>query len=230
MRKYFKYLVSIILIPLTKWYLKKNRKFTFGDISIVVWPGVFHPGFFSSTKFLLSYIADNDLENKKVLELGCGTGLISIYAAKHNAQVTASDVSVRAIENCSVNALKNNAEVNVVVSDLFDAITPQHFDWILINPPYYAKEVGNEAEFAWHCGKDFAYFKKLFRQLSSYATEGSRIVMVLTKGCNVKAITSIALQNGHTLCLIREKKVLFDGKDYLFEIVLRPSSSLADQV
>ncbi len=217
MRRLFKRIVSFILIPLAQWYLKKERTVEYKGTVVKVLPGVFHPGLFYSTKFMLQYIETLPLANKKVLELGCGSGLISVVAAKQKAIVTSSDLSVRAIGNTQQNALSNHVDLNVVHSDLFDAIDDT-FDLILINPPYYAKVPRKESEFAWYCGENFEYFKKLFSQLTAHTHERSQVVMVLTKGCDITSIEKIAKEKGFVMSVIMEKEVLFDEKDYLFSI------------
>jgi release factor glutamine methyltransferase len=223
MRKYFKRVSSIFLVPLTRWYLQKERRYTYRGIRIIVTPGVFHPGLFHSTKFLLGFLREQDLKKKIFLELGCGTGLISIFAAKAGAVVTASDLSVRAIDNTARNGQNNSVSLNTVHSDLFHNISGL-FDLIVINPPYYAEEIKNELELAWNCGKDFEYFRKLFSQLSNHIHASTQIIMVLTKGCDLEQIFTVAGQAGFNFELIREKSAIFDGKDFLYRI--RANSSV----
>jgi release factor glutamine methyltransferase len=218
MRTYFKYLSSLVLVPLTQWYLRKERIFTYDKFSIVVFPGVFHPGLFHSTKFLLSYLESLKLKDKKFLELGCGSGLISIYAAHEGAEVTASDISKRAVENALVNATRNNVRINAFHSDLFTSHPSQRYDYIVINPPYYAKNPTNESEYAWYCGEGFNYFELLFTQLPSFIEPSSEIVMVLTSGCDLDTISSIARKNNFEFEMLRERNSLFDGKDFLYRI------------
>jgi release factor glutamine methyltransferase len=221
MRKYFKRLFSLFLIPLTRWYLRKERKYRYNSVTVTVQPGVFHPGLFHSTRFLLEFIEQQDLRSKNFLELGCGTALLSIMAAKAGAVVTASDLSVSAIENARLNARNTEVTMNVIHSDLFDRLSGS-FDFIVINPPYYAQRINNETELAWNCGKDFEYFHKLFSQLSNHIRTPSQIIMVLTKGCDLQKIFSIANNSGFSFELIQEKMALFDGRDFLYRIV--PSS------
>lgn len=218
MRKYFKYFSSLILVPVTRWYLRNERVFTYKDIVVTVRPGVFHPGIFHSTKLLLSYLSEKDLNNKTFLELGCGTGLISIYATKQKASVTASDISKLAIENCKANASRNKADFTIIHSDLFDKIPAQNFDLLVVNPPYYAKDPVTEADYAWNCGSGFEYFEKLFQQLPSFTNEKSQIVIVLSKGCDLKSIFAIAQKNKYSFTLLKEQMRLFDERDFLFEI------------
>lgn len=229
MSKYLKYFSSFILIPIARWYLRKERQFSYENIKISVKPGVFHPGLFYSTKFLLSYLKSQVIAEKKLIEVGCGSGLISIWAAKQRADVTAIDISKTAIENTSVNAKRNHVTFSIIQSDLFSSVAQQNFDWIVINPPYYAKKVNTESELAWHCGENFEYFESLFQQLPKYSNNSTQTVMVLTKGCDLESIFSVGKKYGISFDLIHEKKVLFDEKDYLFRLKII-NSSLSNQV
>jgi release factor glutamine methyltransferase len=157
-----------ILIPITKYYLSKDRKVKIGNVHLTVPSGVFHPTLFYSTKVLLEYTNDQPISGLKILELGAGSGLLSIQMAKRNAVVTASDVSKLACETVLENARNNDVMIEVIHSDLFDTFGNRMFDLILINPPYYPKNPDNDAEKAWYCGNDFNYFQKLFSQLNNF--------------------------------------------------------------
>lgn len=177
---------------LVKLYLAKPRTYRYKEIKIKVLPGVFHPGLFFSTKVFLEYLQSTDLENKKVLELGAGSGLISIYCSKRDAKVTASDISSVALSGIAFNAGENQVLIHTVKSDLFDKIDPDTFDLILINPPYYPKTPKSIEERAWFCGEEFEYFQKLFKQLSHSKNKASDILMILSEDCQISKIMSIA--------------------------------------
>ena len=75
----------------------------------------------------------------KVLDLGCGCGLVGILAARccGGENVIMSDIDPLAVQIARRNALHNGAEgVRAVVSDGFSAIGEAGFDLILSNPPY----------------------------------------------------------------------------------------------
>jgi len=166
----------------------------------------------------LSYLEQQQLNGKTLLELGCGSGLLSVIAAKRGAHVTASDISSYAVVNTQHNALLNNVDIDVLRSDLFDAIQKK-FDFVVINPPYYKGVPKNEVDLAWYCGENFEYFSKLFLQLKNHIQPDSDVIMVLTKGCDVNTIFELGAKHQFAFELIEERNVLFDHKDYLFRII-----------
>ncbi len=218
-RKIFKKISYTLLLPISKWFASNERKTVVEGISIIVKPGVFHPSLFFSTKYLLAWLHKQTLKNITLLELGAGSGLLSIFAATQNAIVTATDISENACNNTKENALKNNVTLSVYQSDLFTDIPWQQFDLILINPPYYPKNPITENEYAWFCGENFDYFQKLFFQMKRFMKETSKAIMVLSEDCNVEIIKSLALKNGCKWQMIERKKIWFE-ENYLFEITL----------
>src|ERR1700751_5747181 len=79
--------------PFLLWYLSKERFYRYRSLSLIIFPGVFHPGFFFSTKIFLEYLERIPVAGKKVLELGTGSGLISLAIAKRGGMAYASDIS-----------------------------------------------------------------------------------------------------------------------------------------
>ncbi|MEL7146637.1 MAG: methyltransferase, partial [Bacteroidota bacterium] len=109
-----------VLKRLAKYYLSKPRDYRYEDITVKVYPGVFHPGLFFSTTVFLEYLKGHKLKGKLVLELGAGSGLISMFCAKNGAIVTSSDINELALQKIDENAAKNNVLLTTVRSDLFD--------------------------------------------------------------------------------------------------------------
>jgi len=202
----FKSLAFRILHPLSENYLSKERSYSYKGIAVTVFPGVFHPGFFFSTKLLLKYLEKVELTKKYVLELGAGTGLISMFAARRGGFVTASDISLTAVYNIEKNVKMTDANVEVVHSDLFDDVPNRRFDYIIINPPYYKKTPGSEKEFAWFGGDDFQYFRKLFTQLGNNVYENTNVIMVLSDEADLEMIKSIATENKFQMKEVFHKK------------------------
>ena len=149
--------------------------------------------------------------------MGCGTGIISVFAAKKGAKVTASDVNEKAIENTIFNAQQNQVQVNTVLSDLFLNLKDQLFDYIVINPPYYPKEPLNNTEKAWYCGVHFEYFETLFGQINTYVNKQTLMYMILSEDCKINHIKELAIKHNLLLQQVHKKK-RWGEWHYIFEI------------
>ena len=214
-RKLIKIFDSIL-----KWffqrYYSKPRKYRYQNIEVIVYPEVFPPHFTISTKLLLDYINSIDLKGKKVLELGCGSGIISLLAASKGALVTASDINKTSLEALEKASIKNALPVQIINSNLFDKLHEKHFDYIIINPPYYPKAPKNDKQHAWFCGENFEYFEKLFEQLPSYIKH-SEVLMILSEDCDLEKISTIAQQYDLKFKKVLEKKVMTET-NYIYKV------------
>ena len=80
----------------------------------------------------------NNIFNKRVniLDIGTGSGCISIALNKEiNANVTAVDISSKALKVARNNAKINNSKVRFIKSNIYDKIN-EKYDVIISNPPY----------------------------------------------------------------------------------------------
>ena len=217
MRKILKKLATPLLQRWFKKYYSIPRIFEYQGIKITVLPEIFPPKYTVSTKILLKYINTLDLNGKSFLELGCGSGIISLLASKKGATVTATDINEIALKQLQVSSLENNLELSIVNSDLFDAIPEMDFDYIIINPPYYPRNPRNIAEQAWYCGEDFEYFQKLFEQLPTYLNSGVTAIMILSEDCEIDKIQAIAKSFSLNFNCFKIQKSFFEIS-YLFQI------------
>ena len=72
---------------------------------------------------------------ERVLEIGCGLGLVAVMAAKAGAAVVATDVVPEAVETTRLNALVNGVEVDTRVGDCYAPVAGERFDLVCSNPP-----------------------------------------------------------------------------------------------
>lgn len=217
MRKILKRIFDPFLKLGLRLYYWRPRTFCYDNICIKVHAEVFPPHLTFSTNILLAFVKKLDLEKKSFLELGCGSGIISLLAAKKGAVATASDINQTALDYLEMNASKNNLKLNIIYSDLFDNLGNQVFDYIIVNPPYYPKTPKNVKERAWFCGENFEYFEKLFVQLPSHLAKNSHCFMILSQDCDIEKIKAIALKKSMTFELVSEKKELVET-NYIFKI------------
>lgn len=196
-----------VLRRLAKFYLSRPRKYSHKGITVKVLPGVFHPGLFFSTKVFIAFLDTQVLQGRKILELGAGSGLMSIYCESRGAEVTASDINPVVIEGLKESADLNKSQIKIVRSDLFENLSPDSFDVILINPPYYPKNPESIAEQAWFCGEEFEYFQRLFSQLSIFENAVFKVLMILSEDCDIAQIESMALSSSLSFKEVFTKRV-----------------------
>lgn len=218
LRTLIKQIANPLLKTGLKFYYRKSRTYKYKEISVIVHPDVFPPHLTFSTKILLDFIDTLDLKEKNVLELGCGSGIISLFANKKGANVIASDINETALEYLQKASIENNLPITCIHSNLFENLTKFSFDYIIINPPYYPKNPKSVKEQAWFCGTDFNYFKNLFEQLSNRSNDRN-IFMILSIDCDLKKIKNLANSNNLKLISIFEKKVMGE-RNFIFKIEL----------
>ncbi|RFM26788.1 methyltransferase [Deminuibacter soli] len=217
MKRVLHLLAGRLYRPLLLKYLSVTRTYTYKGISLLVPPEVFHPAFFFSTRLLLHYISCLQLEGNTFLELGAGSGLIALSAARKKALVTATDINPVAITFLQKNSVANRLPLQIIHSDLFEHIPQQQFDIIAINPPYYKKQPQTFAEHAWFCGENGEYFQRLFSVLPQYMHAQSTVLMILSDGCDIELIERIANTNNCTLQRVFTRQYLME-QNFIFKI------------
>ena len=83
-----------------------------GELEVVIMPRMsFGTGHHATTCLMASYLTDLDLTGREGLDMGSGTGVLAIVAAKRGAvRVDAVDIDTWADENCRENIVRNGVE------------------------------------------------------------------------------------------------------------------------
>ena len=84
------------------------------------------------TELLLGLLCQE--KPRKALEIGCGSGYLSIELARLGWQVTGVDIDSQAVDVSRRNTRLAGLDVRVVQSDMFEGISGR-FDAIIFNPP-----------------------------------------------------------------------------------------------
>lgn len=96
----------------------------------------FGTGTHQTTQMIVSTLLNLDLKGKRVLDCGCGTGILGIVASKLGAEgVTAYDIDEWSVKNTRHNADINNVKnINVLLGDgsVLDSIEGE-FDVVIAN-------------------------------------------------------------------------------------------------
>lgn len=114
-----------------------ERYAAFG-VQVVGLPGVFsaaQPD--KATAILLGQLGDPDLSGQRVLDLGCGSGLIGAWAAGHGASVTLVDGDLQSVRSARLTLEASGLEGEVIHSDVDAELGERTFDLILTNPPFH---------------------------------------------------------------------------------------------
>lgn len=122
----------------------------------------------------------------KALDMCTGSGCIAIALAKTGADVTASDISERALEIAARNAEANGAKVRFLLSDVWENIDGR-FDVIVSNPPYIPTEqiasLDREVrDFEPHCALDggedgLKFYREIAKGLAAHLEEGGILLV-----------------------------------------------------
>jgi release factor glutamine methyltransferase len=121
-------------------------------VPIVVLPDVFNPKLLRSGEFLVQQLHQNrELlpYGSRVLDLGCGSGVAGVAAARAGCDVLSVDINPAAIRCTRINALINNVSIDIRDGDLFAPVEHDRFDVVLFNPPYYRGVPRDLLDHAW---------------------------------------------------------------------------------
>ena len=133
----------------------RHRRLTLEHVDgmpILVLPDVFNPTLFRSSEALIRRLdRDGVRPGMAVLDMGTGSGIGAIAAARLGASVVAVDIAAEAVRCARINALLNGveAQIDIRCGDLFEAVRGECFDLVLFNPPFYAGSPREPWEYAW---------------------------------------------------------------------------------
>ncbi len=180
---------------------------------LTVQPTVFHPQLFFSSKLLGSYVLSLPLSGLRVLDMGTGSGLIGLCAARVGATVLAVDVNPVAVSCATENASRNNlaASIQHRESNLFSAIAPsERFNYIIWNPPFYPIQARTYEEQAWRAGSDYAAIKEFAADVRKFLLPDGKVLLVLSTDQDVPLIESFFLSENFSVAKVAARRTIFE--------------------
>ncbi len=189
--------------------MKVTQKVKLNDeIGIEVLEGVYKPS--DDSYLILDLIEVTGQE--KVLEIGCGSGIISLHCGAEGCYVLAVDKDERALENTRTNAKQNDIEIEIRRSDLFSKVDLERWDVIIFNPPYLPLEKGLPRDERWDGGeRGDEVIERFLKSSKKYLAEEGNIYLCfssLSKGDLKKKISTTGYE------ILDQKK-----KDFFFETI-----------
>jgi release factor glutamine methyltransferase len=181
---------------------------------LVVPPTVFHPWVFVTSGFFASFVDGLDLGGKQVAEVGTGTGILALAAARAGATtVVAIDINPNAVRAVEDNAKANglNQRVRPVCANLFSAIAPRPlFDVILSSPPSFAGEPLDLADRAWHAGPNYRDIASLFDQARERLAADGCFYVLLSSHSDLELLGRLIEQARFHARPVAQRSLLFE--------------------
>ena len=117
---------------------------------------------------------------EKVLEIGTGSGIVSIQCALNGADVVCGDINPRAVALARRNAAANGVDIDVRETDVYSNIGGR-FDTIGFNLPYLPVEDEGELAKAWSGGPDgLGPLPRLLEGAPEHLLPDGRVVVVVS--------------------------------------------------
>ena len=98
--------------------------------------------------FMIHYAwLKGEIENKKIIDIGAGTGMLGIGAAFLGGNVTMIEIDKDAFEILKNNVAKTDHEIRLINKNIFDFDFDEEYDTALINPPFGIKSENKDMDF-----------------------------------------------------------------------------------
>lgn len=98
--------------------------------------------------FMIHYAwMKGEIENKKIIDIGAGTGMLGIGAAFLGGNVTMIEIDKDAFEILKNNVAKTDHEIRLINKNIFDFDFDEEYDTALINPPFGIKSENKDMDF-----------------------------------------------------------------------------------
>jgi release factor glutamine methyltransferase len=126
-------------------------------VPLVIFPDVFNPVLLRSGAFLARNLPAPVRSNApdslppQALDVGTGSGIGAIFAARLGYQVVAVDLNPEAVRCARINVLINDLDARVEIrpGDLFAPVAGQRFDLVVFNPPFFRGVPSDHLDQAW---------------------------------------------------------------------------------
>lgn len=113
---------------------EKQVNFTLLNGRVIMTRGIYNPT--SDAVWLAAYAPQN---LKNVLDVGIGTGGVSLCLLTHNPKsvITGIDISKEMLDACEQNIALNKSSITLLKQDILNWSTTERFDLVITNPPYF---------------------------------------------------------------------------------------------
>ncbi len=144
-------------------------------------------------------------DRSRMLDMGCGTGIVGAYAARSGFDVTSVDINPDAVRVARANAILNGLEdkITVLQGDLFSPLEGQTFDLVCFGPPYFKGPPKNERLSRAFWSENL--MDKFARDLPGYLTPGARVLIHLSTDGDSEGFLTPAAEAGFEISVFTRK-------------------------
>jgi len=177
-----------------------------GDTPLLVIPSVFNPRLLRTGAYFAENLGAHVIvPGCEVLDMGTGSGVGALFAARHARRVVAVDINPAAVRCAQLNATLNHLEHRIEVrgGDLFVPVQGERFDRVLFNPPFVRGIPRNDRERAWRSA-DVA--ERFAAQLGAHLKPGGYALVLLSSFGDSPAFVSELARHGFSIAPFAQKR------------------------
>lgn len=186
-------------------------------LEISVPPGVFPP---VDADFLGDAVLTETSADDRVLDLGTGSGINALLAARKTTSVVAVDINPAAVDAAECNADRNHlaGRISFAVSDLYDSVDGA-FDLIVFNPPFRWFKPRDLVEAA-STDENYTTLRRFMRETSEHLRPGGRLLVHFGTSGDLAYLRLLIESHGYNEDTVATHEVTQDGHTVKY-VVLR---------
>jgi release factor glutamine methyltransferase len=148
-------------------------------LPLLVLPSVANPRLLRTGAYFAGCLTRELAGGRTVLDLGTGSGVCALAAARLGARVVAVDINPAAVRCAGINAVMNRYEhhIDARPGDLFEPVRGERFDLVLFNPPFIEGRPQSDRDAAWR-GEGVA--SRFARELGAHLNPGGAALLLLS--------------------------------------------------
>ncbi|KAJ2968429.1 hypothetical protein NQ176_g9185 [Zarea fungicola] len=175
-----------------------------GNFGVYLHPSVLSPKYFPETVWFGENLP-SIIQGKSVLEVGLGSGLVSLHLAASGSVVAGVDINPKAVEISKMNFESNNQVGEIVLSNLFENVTKK-YDFIFWNHPWAwdASMQADDEKLEMFLDEGYVALNRFIAEAKSYLNEGGSVLLGTVPYANLSAIEEISTAHGYTQEIVRE--------------------------
>jgi release factor glutamine methyltransferase len=152
----------------------------------------------------------------RVLDMGTGSGVNAILAARNGAEVAAIDIVPEAVRAARMNAARNGVEsrIQFMAGDLFAAVRGP-FDLIIYDPPFRWFRPRDSLEIAM-ADEGYRSLTRFMRELPDRLTAGGRALLFFGTSGDLAYLTGLIDDSGLSCEVVAERELDKDGTRVIY--------------